>query len=271
MARLELIRIAAESLIDTRVPRPNGQLAGHAGGLAFEGPLQKKLEAAFPGRAFRHYEALNHAMRNHWPGGVPSDDLESVHFGPPDVDFLVRRGANDIKKWSQQTTFQERQQDTAETIVFPDTINDFSGGLISLVDAKSQNDTKKSQPPNIISAVKMAKVAEIVLSKNLIPNFELIYVEIGFDPTPTELICTQVRTIDMFKIPLDNIYINWAAATQIQFHPFTVDQSYSHTPRQWLIGFLRAYFLQLGRRLSKQQKEIKSLENLIIKSRLENI
>ena len=62
MSLLPALKLTAHCIKGIAVPRPSGQLSGHAGGLPFEAVVHDKLEHQFPRRAFRHYEALNQAL-----------------------------------------------------------------------------------------------------------------------------------------------------------------------------------------------------------------
>lgn len=259
--------IDSDSLKTAVVPRPSDQLSGHAGGLPFEKLVHDQLTQEFPGRAFRHYEALNHALTAAQGAVGEGFKAEDHVFGSPAVDFLSRRGEDALKKWSLENLFEEKQNDTAESIVFSDATKNFSSPLVSLVDVKSQNAVKKAQPPNIISANKLIEAAKLVLPNGNPVDFEILYVGVKFKAEERDgkavLVATDWTVVDLFKIDPAKIYINWSAAFQIQFHPFGVDQSYDGTPNEWLKHFVRVYVTSLEKRVEKQQKAIDELKKLI--------
>lgn len=257
---------AANELIGSTVPRPSGQLAGHAGGLPFEGLLEAKLEERFPHRAFRHYEALNQHLLNY--SRRLDKELKNIQFGSSSLHFLVARGKSALQKWSPDNRFEEKQNDTAESVVFSDAHSYFDSPWVSLIDVKSQRADQKSQAPNIISAVKMSKLAKIVLTHPEEPiNFEILYAGIKFMPenegSNKVLRCTETRVVDLMKVNPAMLYINWAAATQIQFHPIEINQSFSGSQQEWFISYLQTYIDSLRNHLSKQQRKIDEIESLL--------
>lgn len=259
--------VASPSLKNVTVPRPSGQLSGHAGGLPFEELVHYQLTRKFPGRAFRHFEALNYALTEAQGIAGAGFKAEDHVFGSPAVNFLSRRGKDALRKWSLQNLFEEKQNDTAESIVFADAAKDFSSELTSLVDVKSQNAGKRSQPPNIISANKLIETAKLVLKDGNPVDFEILYVGVKFKTAQQNgtgvLVADDWVVVDLFKINPSKIYINWSAALQIQFHPFEVDQSYTGTANEWLKDFVGVYVTSLEKRVKKQQKAIDELKKLI--------
>lgn len=263
----QIVRSLAQQ--NVAVPRPSSQLSGHAGGLPFEELVHHKLTQAFPGRAFRHYEALNHALTTAQGAEGADFKAENHVFGSPAVDFLSRRGKAALRKWSLKNLFEEKQNDTAESIVFSDAAKEFNSNLVSLVDVKSQNAGKKAQPPNIISANKLIEIAKLVLKNGKPVDFEILYVGVKFKTAQQDgkdvLVADDWKVVDLFKVDPSKIYINWSAALQIQFHPFEVDQSYTGTANEWLKDFVSVYVTSLEKRVKKQQKAIDELKKLISK------
>ena len=54
------------------------------------------------------------------------------------------------------------------------------------------------------------------------------------------MVCKKFLLQIYLKYP-QQIYINWAAALQIQFHIEKVDQSYSKDKKQWSLDFIKKY------------------------------
>lgn len=263
------LRKIGESLKGAQVPRPSGQLSGHAGGLPFEELVHHELQKRFSERAFRHYEALNHALMESHKSSPETFKPETYKFGSPGVDYLCmcNRSKKALKNWSLDTPFEEKQNDTAESIVFSDKILNFNSPLVSFVDVKSQNSSKKSQAPNIISANKLINASEEIIEDGNRVDFEILYMGVKFHEDEINnqklLIADNWAVVDLFKIDPEALYINWSAALQIQFHPFNVDQSYTGTHKEWLMSFVKFYIKSLEKRTFKQQESIDKLKKLI--------
>lgn len=261
------LRKIGESLKGAQVPRPSRQLSGHAGGLPFEELVHQELLRCFPGRAFRHYEALNYALMESYKKSSGAFNPKNYTFGSPGVDYLCRRGKDALKSWSPDNLFEEKQNDTAESIVFSDKILNFNSPLVSLVDVKSQNSSKNAQPPNIISANKLINASEKIIEDENRVDFEILYMGVKFHEDEINnqklLIADNWVVVDLFKIDPEAVYINWSAALQIQFHPFNVDQSYTGTHKEWLMSFVKFYIKSLEKRTFKQQESIDKLKKLI--------
>ncbi|MBT1034941.1 HincII family type II restriction endonuclease [Canibacter sp. lx-45] len=254
----QLLQDIATKLTHAEAPRPSGQLSGHAGGLVFEGLAHKELVSHAPGRAFRHYEALNAALSDFVATGKKP---ESATFGEPALDYLVSRSKSATEKWKPSNPFEEKQNDTAESILFSDGELKFESPEVTLIDIKSQNASKPSQPPNIISANKLSQAAKLVLESGAEPKFDIYYLGVRFFPTERNgvkiLKADEWCVVDLFKIAPTELYINWAAALQIQFHPFDVKQNYQRSKRDWFRDFLEhCYSKSLASRIAKQQKRL---------------
>lgn len=267
MTELPVLAAIGEQIVGRDVPRPSGQLSGHAGGLPFEEIVHDMLVERLGDRAWRHFEALNEALisskeRLAWRS-PPSDFV----FGPPDVHFLAKRGESAVRQWALDALFEEKQNDTAESIIFSDEDDQFFSPLVSFVDVKTQTLRTKAQPPNIISARKIADVSQIVISEGLAVHFEILYLGVKFAEldrgNQPVLVAKDARAISLMKIQPSELYINWAAATQIQFHPSTVDQSYSDSPSAWMREFLDIYCRSLERRLKSQNDEVERIRELL--------
>ena len=57
----------------------------------------------------------------------------------------------------------------------------------------------------------------------------------------TRITVVDTHLVDLFKIDPKNLYINWAAALQIQFHPHLVSQDFNGTKFEWAKSFLKKY------------------------------
>ena len=70
-----------------------------------------------------------------------------------------------MRKWTLDLQFEEKQDDTADVIVLPTTELDLSVPTVHLVDVKSRSLDKRGMPQNIISALKLAKMAAEMIDR----------------------------------------------------------------------------------------------------------
>ena len=56
-----------------------------------------------------------------------------------------------------------------------------------------------------------------------------------------KLVCQNAHYASLFHTNPTNLYINWAAAMQIQFHTSNLDQNYSVTTKQWAKEYLKHF------------------------------
>lgn len=162
-----------------------------------------------------------------------------------------------------------KQSDTADIVLFSDS-SLFDGSAAFLIDVKSHDLGKSDQPPNIMSARKLAKVAEICLSKNIDPNFSLYYIDLGYRKKDAGVVVEDVCMVDMMKIPpLDYngkgkpLYINWSAAIQVQFKPSEVSQDFELSQKDWLAIFMKNYTSQKRDRIYKEVHELGDQEKML--------
>lgn len=230
------------------MPRPDGTLAGHAAGLPFEREAHKEFATAFPNRCFRHYESLNRILKAH-PEVVEADQRMAL-LGPPALSLLLSRGKAQMRDWSPESEFEEKQNDTAENILFPDSRPTLESGGAVLIDVKTINLDRRGQPPNILSAGKLAQSLKLALESGRVP-FDILYVAVAWRATASQLIAEEVRVKSLFRIAAD-LYINWVAAQQIQFHPLQVDQDFDGSREEWAKRFLTTFVRSLDSRINRQ-------------------
>ena len=253
------ISAAVQPLVGRKVPKPSGSLSGHNAGLPFEREVHAALAREFPARCFRHFEALNVVLERHPEARSLEDRLEL--FGPPSLRSLVARGSAPTKRWTPQSPFEEKQDDTAETIIFSNADCDFWNGEVTLIDVKTQAAAKKGQPPNIMSAGKLATALADALREGEV-KFDIVYVGILWETAGDTLEAVDVCAKSLFKMAGDP-YINWVAAQQIQFHPFAIDQDFTGSKEVWAKAFLRGFVSSLGKRIAKEQERLAEFRPLI--------
>lgn len=252
------IEDAVKGLVGKSVARSSGTLAGHAAGVPFEDLVHEHLAKYFKGRAFRHFEFLNVILEEN-PMTVTSDERSDL-FGPKSLQFLLQRGVKSMEEWSKDEKFEVKQNDTAESVILPTKtfeVKPTAQKPLVLVDVKTQDSEKKAQPPNIISAEKVANACRICFEeKELFLPFDFVYVGIKWTANSKRLVCDEVSVKSLIRIPPEELYINWAAAQQIQFHPFDVDQSYRKSGIEWAREYIKVFCDQLERRIDKEKKKL---------------
>jgi len=253
------IQTLVENIVGSHVPRPKGTLSGHAAGLPFERLVDQVLIANWPDRCAQHFEILNKILMSH--PRVTSPDERIDLCGPPSVASLVARGREPMRKWSLDNLFEEKQDDTAENILLQKPQFDLRRNPVTLIDVKSHNNHKKGQPPNIMSAGKLAKACKLALEEGAV-NFDVIYISVLFDPSPSTLDCTGVRTVSLFSIDSD-IYINWTAAQQIQFKPHEIDQDFAGTKEEWAHKFLVTFCDSLEKKIGKDNQRLREYRSVL--------
>lgn len=245
--------------------KPNQETSGHRIATPLEEEVYDALSKTYPGLAFKQHEAVNEYLSQTVMQDKVSDDFI---FGNEAIDYLVNPGKKALSNWPGKIV-PGRQSDTADIVLFSDSAL-FDGLSVFLIDVKSHDFGKNSQPPNIMSARKLAKVAEICLSKNIDPNFSLYYIDLGYRKKDAGVVVEDVRMVDMMKIPpLDYngkgkpLYINWSAAIQVQFRPSEVSQEFQLSQKDWLAVFMKNYASQKRDRIYKEVRELGTQEKML--------
>lgn len=243
----------------------NQETSGHRIATPLEEEVYDALSKTYPGLAFKQHEAVNEYLSQAVTRDKVSDDFI---FGNEAIDYLVNPGNKALSHWPEELV-PGKQSDTADIVLFSDS-SLFDGSAAFLIDVKSHDLGKSDQPPNIMSARKLAKVAEICLSKNIDPNFSLYYIDLGYRKKDAGVVVEDVRMVDMMKIPpLDYngkgkpLYINWSAAIQVQFRPSEVSQDFELSQKDWLAIFMKNYTSQKRDRIYKEVHELGEQEKML--------
>lgn len=234
-------------LVGSTVPKPTGTLAGHAAGLPFERLVHERLVSTFGGRALRHFEFLNEVLGRHEHEAVAQ---RIAAFGPNSLQGLLCRGKAQMAAWSSANQFEEKQNDTAESILTSDLVFEPDSSHLLLLDVKTYNAAKQGQPPNIISAGKLSEALASALEEGAV-RFDIVYVGVSWTLDGQSLRGNEISVVSLFKMD-PKLYINWAAAEQIQFHPHLAEQDYSASREEWAKEFLAHFVDSLDRRIGKQ-------------------
>lgn len=244
------------SIKGTSVSKPiSGTLAGHAAGEPFDKHVYNEIKKQLPANTFRQYEYLNDLFSKN-PATIGYEARQAL-FNSPTVLFLLSRGKNATDKWSIESPFDEKQNDTADILVVK---NDF----YEIIDIKTRNLSKSAQPPNIISAFKLAQVCAKMIDNKEFDNFTINYFEIDWELENDKLICKDAHFACLFKASPKQLYINWAAAMQIQFHVCDLDQTFSGTMEDWTKIYLQHFVKQAKKRANDMiEKFVKPFEKYI--------
>lgn len=210
------------------VDRPNkkdkGTLSGHAAGEPFEKLAYKLLKDKFPQYIYKQYEFLNDLYRKN-PQTITVEDRHSLLESPVAL-FLLSRGDKATKEWDIDNPFVEKQDDTADILWHKD-------GIFSIIDIKTRNVLKNAQAPNIISSYKLANMCACMIDNDDFKSVGIKYVEIDWEDEGDILKCKDAHWKDLFKSDPSTLYINWAAAMQVQFHVSDLTQDFKGTKKQW--------------------------------------
>ena len=224
------------------VAKPSsGTLSGHAAGEPFDKAVYNELKKVYGDKIFRQYEYLNFLYRKHID--AISLDAKKKLFESPTVLFLLSRSDGATKKWSISNPFEEKQNDTADILAV-------DGHFFDLIDVKTRNIAKSAQPPNIISAYKLAQLCATMIDNAEYDNFTIDYFEVDWALEHEKLICKNTHHANLFKARPESLYINWTAAMQIQFHAVDCDQTFSEDREKWARDYLRHFVTEAERRAS---------------------
>ena len=106
-------------------------------------------------------------------------------------------------------------------------------------------------PPNIISAYKLAKMCALMIDNEEYNNINIDYVEVDWVEEKDYLKCTDAHHGDLFKANPSTLYINWAAAMQVQFHVCDLDQNWKGTREEWAREYLKVFVTSAKARCQK--------------------
>ena len=79
-------------------------------------------------------------------------------------------------------------------------------------------------------------------------NFSINYFEIDWQLEEDKLVYKDAYFASLFKTNPFELYINWAAGMQIQFHVSDLDQDFKGTIEEWVKTYIKHYLKQVYRR-----------------------
>ena len=233
-------KILKASLIGAKIRKPvSGTLSGHAAGEPFDKLVYSEIKKQFPEKTYRQFEYLNDLYSKN-PTKISLADKQNL-FDSPTAMFLLSRGKDATTKWEVDNRFEEKQNDTADVIVV-------DNNYYEIIDVKTRNVSKSAQPPNIISAYKLAQMCALMLDNKEFKTLGINYIEIEWRLVDDNLVCENVHTGNLFNEKPSNLYINWAAAMQIQFHVSYLKQDYPYGTEAWARDYLYHFVSEAKRR-----------------------
>lgn len=245
MANVDFTSLVA-ALAGQTVPRPNaasrGTLSGHAAGEPFEKCVYEKLKGMYPKYIFKQYEYLNDIYLRH-PKHISVEQRHAL-LDSPTALFLLSRGDKATREWSPDNIFEEKQNDTADILYCKQ-------GHYNIIDVKTRNRSKGAMPPNIISAYKLAKMCALMIDNEEYDTIDINYIEIDWVEQGRNLQAVAAHHGNLFKASPETLYINWAAAMQIQFHVCELDQSWDGSRDEWARCYLRVFVRSAEARCQK--------------------
>lgn len=240
-------KLLKESLVSAKVPKPlSGTLSGHAAGEPFDKFVYAEIKKQFPKQTFRQYEYLNDLYLKN-PQASSNTEKKKL-FDSPTALFMLSRGEAATRKWNEENMFEEKQDDTADILIS-------DGGSYELVDVKTRNVEKSAQAPNIISSYKLAWMCKYMIDNDEFDVLSLNYIEVDWVLKDKFLVCVDAFFGEMFKENPENLYINWAAAMQIQFHVSDMKQDFKGNVKEWCYSYLKMYVADVYRRTDYMIRE----------------
>ncbi len=243
-------------LLGTTVPAPtSGTLSGHAAGEPFDKHVYKFLKEEYPTETYRQYEYLNHLYQTNSTAKTVQERWKLLQS--PALAFLLNRGKAATLAWDATALFDEKQNDTADILVV-------RNNFFNIIDVKTFNKAKNGQPPNIISAYKLAKMCALMIESGIYDSHDITYIGLTWEIDGTNLKCVGVDVKELFKTNPQELYINWAAALQIQFHVSSLTQTYEGSVQDWCKEYLNRFSTQAEERTKRMKTKFidpfKSLE-----------
>ena len=95
-------------------------------------------------------------------------------------------------------------------------------------------------------------------------SFTINYFEVDWELEKDKLICKDAHFVNLFKCSPDNLYINWAAAMQLQFQVCDLDQEFISNMEDWAKAYLKHFVTQAKKRSNDMiTKFVKPFEKYI--------
>ena len=233
-------------LIGKTVDKPiSGTLSGHSAGEPFDKAVEELLKDNFKNSQdiyiYRQYEYLNTLYQQNLDKTTIEERYNLIESKP--LQYLLNRGRDTTKKWTEENIFEEKQNDTADILIK-------NNSFTHILDVKTRNLSKNAQAPNIISALKLAEMCKVAVENEEFDNFDIQYIGIDWKLDSDKLVCKSSYVKNLFKTNPSCLYINWAAALQIQFHVDELQQDYDKDFKNWCFDYLEHFIKGAKKRIN---------------------
>lgn len=250
-------------LIGKTVPRPSsGTLSGHAAGEPFDKHIESVLKKKYPANVKRQYQYLNELFEKFNKSAHSYEDRIGL-IKSPVARLLLMRGKATVTAWSPNSLFEEKQDDTADILI----VDGIPANKFQIIDVKTTNLSKDAQPPNIISAEKLANTCLYMLDNNDFESISISYIGIGWKLESINdkemLVCKNVDIKYLFKSNPSELYINWVAAQQLQFKVEKLSQSFKGDTKQWCKEFINFYVASCKNHINKKLNKLAPFEKYL--------
>ncbi len=215
--------LIGDNIIKAKIPKPlSGTLSGHAAGEPFDKYVFNEIKNHYS-NTFRQYEYLNNLYLKN--PSCENYEERSKLIKSKTLQYLLNRGKKSIENWKIENQFEEKQNDTADIIVYNEK-------TFEIIDVKTRNISKKAQPPNIISSYKLANTCGLIID-NKNESISIRYFGVDWELEDKYLVCKKIHDTNLFKAQPKDLYINWAAAMQVQFNVSDLDQNFQGSIEEW--------------------------------------
>lgn len=218
-----------------------GTFSEHLAAELFEKIFYYRLKDQYGAKIYKLSEFIEDIYQKN-PRHITEEQKESV-FESLTAFFVINSSDAFV-----ENIFEEKQNDTAD-ILFCDK------NFYNIIDVKTRNISKTAQAPNIISALKLAKMCALMLDNNEFDTIEIDYIGIDWQEEGNRLKCIDVHHCSLFKANPEELYINWAAGMQIQFHVSDLNQDWQGTRKEWAVEYLRAFVKSAEARCDKMRED----------------
>lgn len=256
------ISFLKDSLLGHTVDKPlSGTLSGHAAGEPFDKHVQSEILSKYPNNTYRQYEYLNKLFTDNPQAKTYEQRAQLLQSEV--AKFLLLRGKTAVRDWASNNIFEEKQNDTADILL----VDKFPTNSFNIIDVKTTHLVKNGQPPNIISAEKLAKACSLMIDNNDYESININYVGIYWNLEKIDgnekLVCKEAYVKNLFKAPPQHLYINWVAAQQIQFKVDDLEQSFNLTRKDWCLHYIEHFVKSCKEYTDKKLQKIKPFEQYI--------
>jgi len=250
-----------DAMIGKGVPKPiSGTLSGHAAGEPFDKHVESLLHSKFPNSIKRQFTYLNELFSLN-PTCTTFEDRRDL-IKSEVARLLLMRGRASVTDWSIDNLFEEKQNDTADILL----VDKVPATKFQIIDVKTTNITKQGQPPNIISAEKLANACVKMIDTNDFDSIKITYIGVNWELSGNTLLCKDVSIKELFKTNPNELYINWVAAQQIQFKVDDLSQTFNGNTEEWCKKYLEKYITSCKEYTEKKLKKLEPLAKYIKQS-----